>query len=676
MPQPTKFSALNPQEWVGRIEETICKNKQRITTLIKCYAGEERQPQWDDTAQLLDDWDEELMEHLFAPLAHLKSVSETQTLRDAYNQAQPLVTAYITARDQNRQLYGLMVKLRRATRQSLTEAQQKQLDNHLLSCRLRGVNLPPAQGREYNKMLQRLTHLCTKFSENVLDATQAWRKLIKNEAALAGVPAAARQQLSRNAEVAGKEGYLLSLQLPMYLPIIRYADDEALRREVYIAYTTRASDQGPQRGRYDNGPLMPRILALRHKLATMLGYKTSAEMLMVRNMVRAAGEIGDFLQDLAHKALPYAREEVAELTSLVKEHKADFQPWDIDYYSEKLRKRKHDFSAEELRDYFVADRVFAGMFELAEKLFGVHFQRIDEFDAWHKDVTLFAVCRGEEGLGYLYCDLYARVHKCSGAWMDENRQRRRLTDGSLQLPVAYLVCNFSAPLKGQPALLLHDEVLVLFHEFGHCLHHLLTRVECRGVAGIYGVPHDMIELPSQLMENWCWDEKFIAQISSHYRTGAPLTRLHNLLAARNFQSGLRTLRQLGFALFDMNLHTNPRAGDFEKNPALVQRTYAELQRQWNLLPQAEFNRFPTTFSHIFAGGYAAGYYAYMWAEVMAADIYGAFEEKGIYDPALAGRLRKNIFERGGLGDAMENFVAVLGRKPQWDAFLRQRGLAV
>ena len=675
MQELTNFHLIKPLELVSRVQEVIALNKKAIDEMLSRYQDDSVPLDWNGTMQLLDDRDEDLWEHLFHPVAHLKSVVETDEIRKAYNQAEPLITAYQTELDQNRQLFDLLTRLRHqepARLNGLNEAQTQQLDNYLHDCRLAGVDLPEGKRKEYREIDQRLAKLCTKFSENLLDATQAWSKFIKDEKALAGVPQGDKEQLYYHSEE--KTGYMLSLQLPCYLAIIRYADRESLRKEIYTAYVTRASGLGPQAGQYDNSALMAEILAKRYRLAELLGYKNSAAMLMTRNMVRDPLEIKEFLLDLAARTKTRAQQEAEALTSFVHKHKEEFHPWDINYYSEKLRKQKHDLSAAELRSYFVVQPVFENMFRLAEELFGVRFVRIRDFDTWHEDVQLFAMKKDDSILGYLYCDLYARNHKRGGAWMDENRQRRRLSDGSLQLPVAYLVCNFRRPLDGEAALLLHEEVVTLFHEFGHCLHHLLTQVECRGVAGINGVAHDMIELPSQLMENWCWEEDFLLEITCHHKTkkALPKSLLSNLLAARNFQSGLMTSRQLEFALFDIRLHS-----EFAKTkitPQLVQQTYDEVRGELNLLPSAAFNRFPNGFSHIFAGGYAAGYYAYKWAEIMADDIYAAFVQKGIYDSELAQRVKRHIFERGGVGKAMDNFVEVLGREPDMAAFLRHKGL--
>jgi len=672
MQKLTNFHLIKPLELVSKVRRTIALNKKTIDEMVTRYQDDSVLLDWDGTMQLLDDRDEDLWEYLFYPVAHLKSVVETDDIRKAYNQAQPLITAYQTELGQNRQLFDLLTRLRHQGQTRLNEAQVQQLDNYLHTCRLAGVDLPEGKRKEYRETAQRLAKLCTKFSENLLDATQAWSKFIKDEKVLVGVPQGDKEQLHYRAEE--KTGYLLSLQLPCYLAIIRYADRESLREEIYTAYVTRASELSSQAGQYDNSALMAEILSKRYRLAELLGYKNSAAMLMARNMVCEPLEIKNFLLDLATRTKPRAQQEAEELTSFVHKHKKEFRPWDIAYYSEKLRKQKHDFSAEELRSYFVVQPVFENMFRLAEKLFGVCFVKVNDFDTWHKDVQLFAMKRDDNILGYLYCDLYARNFKQGGAWMNENRQRRRLSDGSLQLPVAYLVCNFRRPLDGGAALLLHEEVVTLFHEFGHCLHHLLTQVECRGVAGINGVAHDMIELPSQLMENWCWEEDFLLEIACHYKTEKPLPKslLINLLAAKNFQSGLMTSRQIEFALFDIRLHS-----EFAKTkitPQLVQQTYDEVRGKLNFLPAADFNRFPNSFSHIFAGGYAAGYYAYKWAEIMADDIYAAFAQKGIYDNELSQRIKQHIFERGGVGKAMDNFVAVLGRKPDMTAFLRHKGL--
>ena len=690
MTELTNFTALNPKQLDKSVTRLIKLNTKRLESLLKKSKDKKFSINWDNTAQLLDDWDEELFEDLFSVASHLKSVRDNTELRAAFNKSLPKVWAYTTAQNQNRDLYLLMKRLRSTG--DLDEEQQKDLDNYLLTCRLSGIDLPPAKRKKFAELVAEAARLTTKFSENVLDSNDEWKLHIKDDKRLSGLPAAVVAKLRSDAKVIKKSGWLIGLDMPIYHAVMTYADDEQLREEVYRAFAARASATMEDFATYDNRPIIQQILVLRHKTSQMLGYATPADMLMADNMVKSPAKVREFLLDLMNKSLPMARKEAEELISYALKHKKECHPWDVTYYSEKLKQKKFSTDAEKLRAYFPLPRVLEGMFLLAEKLFDVKFEEKTRFNSWHKDVRLFTLTRenkqsknnggggssggaGKEIIGYLYCDLYARAQKNSGAWMNENRQRRRLTNGEIQKPVAYLVCNFRDPAKGE-SLLLHHDVEVLFHELGHCLHHLLTKVSCRGVAGINGVAHDMVELPSQIMENWCWDKKFIKNISAHYETGKPLPSkdLKNLIGAKNFHSALQMVRQLEFSMFDMLVHSKISLAEAQKDANAVQKCYDKLRRKYNPLPQIKDNYFPNAFSHIFAGGYAAGYYAYKWAEIMSADIYAMFEENGIYDKKTSSSLRHNIFERGGVGDALDNFVAVRGRKPESDAFLRHNGI--
>lgn len=664
-----RFSQVSPTGLVAKIDQIMRANRNGLNRLLVRYAKAPQRLNWANSFQLLEDWDERLMENLFMPADHLKSVCETPQLRTAYARALPKITTYQTENCQNKDLYALALDLRGAA--NLTEAQSSALDDYILAARLLGVDLPTKEGRAFRRINDQLTRLTNRFSENLLDATLAWSRPIKDEEALHGLPASIRAQLKRG------DQYVLDLHEPCYRAVIRFAAQAKLRQEIYRVYGTRASELGAHSTRYDNTQVMAQILACRCQKAELLGFPTAAHMLMARNMVTTPATIRAFINDLAKRALPKAQQEARDLKAhALKEGGKPMQPWDTAFYAERLRKEQFNFSAEELRAYFPLRKVLQGMFALAKRLFDVRFKAVKEFDPWHPDVRLFAAWRGSERLGFLYCDLYARAHKRSGAWMNENQRRRRRKDGSVQLPVAYLICNFRPPLNGL-ALLEHAEVLTLFHELGHCLHHLLTRVDCRAVSGIAGVPHDMVELPSQLMENWCWNGAFIKTISAHHRTGAPLpaAKLKGLIAARHFHSALALMRQLEFALFDLCAHTELDTKILQADPHAVLRLHQRISARFNPLPRARFARVPHAFAHIFAGGYAAGYYAYKWAEVMSTDIYAAFERKGLYDAEVARRVRRHIFERGGVGDARQNFKAVLGREPQPDALLKSTGLA-
>ncbi|MBE8182486.1 MAG: M3 family metallopeptidase [Candidatus Portiera sp.] len=676
--QLINFSKFDSAALYPQVRKIIKQNNQRLEKLIKESSAEDFNLSWDNFYAQLEDWNEELFSDLFDVAGHLKSVCDNSKLRNAYNKCLPHISEYLTAFNQNEEIYHLLKKLRK--NKDLDQEQKQCLDNHLRDCRLAGIELPQAQKKKFAKLVAQGSHLAAKFNENVLDSTDKWQELITDKAKLSGIPQAVIDNFKQNAQEEKKKGWLLRLDIPSYLAIMTYADNAQLRERVYCAYSMRASKKHPLYKSYDNSPIISKILAVRNKKAKILGYKNSAEMLMATNMVRQPQKVVKFLKGLTLKVLPTARKEAAELRKYALKHQDDFHPWDLAYFSEKIKQDKLQVDKEKLREYFPLPRVLQGMFTLAEKLFGVSFVEQKSFDTWHKDVRLFKLVRknasGKSAIGFLYCDLYARQHKNGGAWMNESIVRRRLSNGKLRLPAAYLVCNFRKPTKGK-TLLLHDDVLVLFHELGHCLHHLLTRIEQPRIAGINGVPHDMVELPSQLLENWCWDKKFIRIISSHYKTGKPLPpkQLDKILAARNFHSGLAMLRQMEFSLFDILLHSKYGEQDL-KNGQLAQQLHDELRYKNNPLPQMEDACFPNSFAHIFAGGYAAGYYAYKWAEVMSADIYSMFEDNGIYHKPTASLLRRNIFESGGLGDALQKFSSVRGRNPDNKAFLRHNAIAV
>ena len=498
--------------------------------------------------------------------------------------------------------------------------------------------------------------------------------MIDDTERLAGLPESAIALARQNAGREGREGWLFNLEFPSYHPVLTYADDRELRRELYTAYVTRASDEGPHAGRWDNGPVMEKILALRHEAALLLGFDNYAERSLATKMADSPEQVMEFLNDLAGRALPRAREELAELRAFARDRYGveELEAWDVGYYSEKLRQHKYAISQEELKPYFPAPTVIAGMFEVVRRLYGLQIEPLRGIDTWHPDVTFYEI-RDEDGelRGQFYLDLYARPHKRGGAWMDECISRRVTLEG-LQTPVAFLTCNFTPPVGDDPALLTHDEVITLFHEFGHGLHHMLTRVDYAGVAGISGVAWDAVELPSQFMENWCWEREALEIISGHYRSGEPLPEAlyERMVAARNFQAAMQLLRQLEFAIFDFRLH-------LEYDPARGGRIYeilAEVREQVSVLRPPSFNRFPHSFAHIFAGGYAAGYYSYKWAEVLSADAFSAFEEAGIFDRATGLRFLQRILEQGGSRDPMEMFVDFRGREPTIDALLRHTGL--
>ena len=535
--------------------------------------------------------------------------------------------------------------------------------------------LPAAEKTRFKAIMQELSNLNAKFEENLLDATNTWYKQITDVSELAGLPPTALGLMAQTARQRELDGWVVTLEFPSYIPIITYADNSDLRREMYEAYVTRASDAGPHAGQWDNTPVMGRILALRHESARLLGFNNYAEYSIAPKMADSTEQVLTFLSDLAQRSLAMARNELEELRDFAREQHGvnELEAWDVGYYSEELRLHRFALSKEDLKPYFPEARVVAGMFQAVRRLYGLEIREVKEVDVWHPSVRFFEIVDERGDLrGQFYLDLYARPNKRGGAWMDECITRKRGAAG-VQIPVAYLTCNFSPPLGDDPALFTHEEVLTLFHEFGHGLHHMLTKVDYPSVAGIAGVPWDAVELPSQFMENWCWHREALDLIASHYRTGAPLPEelFQKMLAAKNFQSGMQMVRQLEFSLFDFRLH-------LEYDPNKGPRVYEildEVREQVAVMKPPSFNRFPHSFSHIFAGGYAAGYYSYKWAEVLSSDAFAAFEENGIFDRDTGLRFLSTVLEQGGSREPMELFVEFRGREPTIDALLRHSGIA-
>jgi len=602
-------------------------------------------------------------------------VVNSDELREAYNACLPILTDYSTEYGQNEELYQAFQALADGPEYpTLNDAQRKIIDNALRDFRLSGVALPPEQKARYKEIAQELSRLTSQFQDNLLDATNGWSKHIPDEALLAGIPENARAAARERAEREGKTGWIFNLEFPSYFAVVTYADNRELRQEFYTAYSTRASDQGPNAGKWDNGELMEQILALRHEEAQILGFNNFAELSLATKMARSTDEVIRFLEDLSRRSLPVARRDLDDLRGFARQQHGldDLQSWDLGYYSEKLRQAAYALSEEEVKPYFPATKAVPGMFQVVERLYGLQIREVEGVDVWHPDVKFYEIQdRHGEIRGYFYLDLYARPKKRGGAWMDECSTRRQLAD-TVQPPVAFLVCNFTPPTADAPALLRHEEVLTLFHEFGHGLHHMLTRVDHLGVSGIHGVQWDAVELPSQFMENFCWEREALDLISGHWQTGEPLPDLlfKKMLAARNFQSGMQMVRQLEFSLFDFHIHR-------DYDPALGGRVYPILdavrQQTAVFIPPA-FNRFPHSFSHIFAGGYGAGYYSYKWAEVLSSDAYSLFEENGVFDAMTGQAFLEKILERGGSRDAMDLFVDFRGREPEIDALLRHNGI--
>ncbi|GGO77475.1 oligopeptidase A [Marinobacterium nitratireducens] len=668
--QPTElpaFSTIRPEAIEPAIDELLARNRERIEALCRAPGT----PDWASLVAPLEQLNDELS-NAWSPVSHLNSVVNEDKLREAYNACLPKLSQYWTELGQNQHLFEAFGKLGRHE-EGLDDSQRKVVENTLRDFRLSGIALDTAGQQRYAELQQRLSKLTTQFSENVLDATNAWSLLITDEARLSGLPPMARAAAKQAAEARGQDGWLVTLDFPSYFAVITHADDRELRQQVYRAYMTRASELGAD-PKWDNSAIIDEILTLRHELAHLLGFANYAEYSLATKMAESPQQVVDFLEDLAEKSRPEAQREFGELCEYARrEHGMhELQAWDVAYFSEKLKQARYEVSQEELRPYFPLPKVLDGLFQVAGRLFDVEIAEVESFDSWHRDARLFEVSRGGTPLARFYLDPFARERKRGGAWMDTCRIRRRLPDGALQLPVAYLVCNFTPAVGDDPALLTHNEVTTLFHEFGHGLHHMLTQIDYADVSGINGVAWDAVELPSQFLENWCWEPEALALISGHYQTGAvlPEALLEKMLAAKNFQSGMFMVRQLEFALFDFVLHR-----DYVPGETRVQSVLDRVREQVSVVPVPAFNRFQHGFSHIFAGGYAAGYYSYKWAEVLSADAFSRFEEEGIFNPQTGADFRRCILEAGGSREPMELFVAFRGREPSVDALLRHSGIA-
>lgn len=629
---------------------------------------------WDSLVAPLEEVDD-LLAQTWSPVGHLNSVMNSDELRDIYTRCLAKLTEYSTEMGQHQGLYQAYQQFADSDDyRQLNQAQKQAVDNALRDFRLAGVALPEAKKQRYAEIKKRLSQLSTDFSNNVLDATQGWTKLLDNSEALAGMPDIALEQAQQAAKAKEQEGYLLTLNMPSYLAVMMHADDRALREEVYTAFSTRASDQGPQAGQWDNAPLIEEILSLRHELAQLLEFADYSERSLATKMAEEPQQVIDFLQQLAEKSKPQAEQELAELAEFSKTSLGidELQPWDVTYCGEKLRQQQYSISEEALRPYFPVEKVIDGLFAVTGRLFDISFKKDDSVSTWHPDAQYYQVLKDGNTIAGFYFDLFARDNKRGGAWMDDCRVRRVSASGEQQLPIAYLTCNFTPPVGDTPSLLTHNEVTTLFHEFGHGLHHMLTEINVAAVSGINGVAWDAVELPSQFLENWCWEKDVIPLISGHYQTGEPLPNdlLDNLLAAKNFQSAMMMVRQLEFALFDFLLH---RQYD-PQNPEAVQTVLDRVRQQVAVIIPPAFNRFQNGFSHIFAGGYAAGYYSYKWAEVLSADAYSRFEEEGIFSPQAGDSFLSEILQQGGSRPAMDLFKAFRGREPQIDALLRHSGI--
>ncbi|MCW8974175.1 MAG: oligopeptidase A [Sedimenticola sp.] len=662
------FSKIRPEHAEAAIDQLLAESRALTEKLLA-----QKPPfTWENLVEPLEIM-EDRINRAWSPVSHMNSVVNSDERREAYNACLPKLSDYGTEMGQNAALYAAY-KAVAETDTTLDAAQRKMLENALRDFHLSGVDLPDDKKKRFKEISQSLSSLTSKYSENVLDATNAWSKLITDEAELAGLPESALGLAAQIAEQREQSGWMLTLDFPSYMPVMTYADNRELRREMYEAYSTRASDQGPDAGKWDNSEIMEQILQLRHEQSQILGFANYAERSLARKMAPSTDQVVTFLTDLAEKSRPQALKELEELKAFAQEQFGinELEAWDIGFYAEKLRQHRYAITQEELKPYFPEHQVLSGMFAVVQRLYGIQISQVEEFDSWHPDVRFFEIRDAQGHLqGQFYLDPYARQNKRGGAWMDECVVRM-FTPRCDQIPVAYLVCNFSPPVGNKPALFTHDEVETLFHEFGHGLHHLLTRVDYPGVAGINGVAWDAVELPSQFMENWCWEREALDLFAAHYETGEKLpdTLYQKMMAAKNFQSGMQMVRQLEFSLFDFRMHReyDPKQG------GRIYQILAEVRDQVAVLIPPAFNRFAHGFSHIFAGGYAAGYYSYKWAEVLSADAFSLFEEQGIFDRKTGESFLHNVLEQGGSKDAMELFIAFRGREPQVDALLRHSGI--
>ena len=662
-----RFAEIKPEHVTPAVDALLAQNRALVARLTEDLGA----PTWKDFVQPLDDANERLS-RAWGQVGHLNAVMNSPELREAYNGNLPKLTQYYSELSTDQGLFARFKALRASPAfDELSVEQKKVLNNELRDFRLGGAELPEAERAHYMELSEKLSSLTSRFSDNLLDATNAFAHYAQGPDDVRGIPADVLEAAAEAATKDGEPGWKFTLHAPSYVPVMQYAESRALRETMYRAYVTRASEFG--KPEWDNTPLMAEILKLRRELAALLEFSSYAAYSLEPKMAENPQQVLDFLHQLADKAKPYAERDLEELREFAARELrlADLQAWDVGFVSEKLRVARYAFSEQEVKQYLPEYQVLPGMFKLVAMLYGLSITPA-KAPTWHEDARFYRITdRAGELIGHFYTDLYARPSKRGGAWMDDAITRRR-KGASMQTPVAYLNCNFSPPVAGRPALFTHDEVITLFHEFGHGLHHLPTQVEELGVSGINGVEWDAVELPSQFMENFCWEWDVLRHMTRQVETGEPLTRqlFDKMLAAKNFQSGLQTVRQIEFALFDMLLH---HTFDPTGERSLGQLLDQVRQRVAVIFPP-DFNRFPNSFSHIFAGGYAAGYYSYKWAEVLSADAYSLFEEGGVLNPETGARFRREILGVGGSRPALDSFIAFRGRAPSIDALLRHNGM--
>jgi oligopeptidase A len=658
-----QFLKIRPEHVEPAVRELLSEHRARIEQLATVS-----EPTFASVVEPLEELHHRTS-RTWSPVSHLNAVLNSDALRAGYNACLPLLSAYHTDLAQSEPLFRAYRRVAEQQGAHLAPVQRQLLEHRVRDFRLAGVGLPAERKERFKTAMLELTQLQAKFEENVLDATNNWCWHVTDAAQLRGLNEMLIEQARARAEQRALPGWVLTLDQPTYVAVVTDAESEPLRRAFYEAWTTRASDQGPNAGLWDNSTIMEEILKRRHEAARLLDFNNYAEYALATRMAHSVEEVLRFLHELAGAARAAAQAEFAELEAFAGRKLA---AWDAPFYAERLQRQRFSVSQEELRPYFPLPRVLVGLFEVAARLFGVHIRERVGAPVWHPDARLFDIenVRGE-AVGSFYLDAYARPNKRSGAWMDECVGRKRLSSGAA-LPVAYLVCNFLPPGQERPALLTHDDVLTLFHEFGHGLHHLLTRVDYPSIAGINGVAWDAVELPSQFLENYAWHPEVLQRISGHFQSGQPLPaeQQARLIATRSFHAGLQMMRQLEFSLFDFRMHTEycPERG------GRILEILREVRSEVAVLPVPEWNRFPNSFGHIFAGGYAAGYYSYKWAEVLAADAFAAFEESGVFDRPTAQRFLDAILSRGGSRDALDAFIEFRGRRPDVRALLKQHGI--
>lgn len=664
------FKAIKPEH----IEPGIDKRLEACRDAINTVLAQNGPWSWENLVQPIEIEDENLSRS-WSPVGHLNSVKNSPELRKAYEACLAKLSDYHTEVGQNIKLYAAYESLAQGSDFTKLDGVQKRIIKHTLrDFRLSGVSLEPDKKQRYKEIQQRLSKLTTQFENNIMDATDSWVYHTDDKTMLKGLPEHTLTAAAEKAKQAEKTGWLLGIDFPTYYAVITYADNRELRKIFYTGYMTRASDQGQHSEKWDNSKIMDEILALRHEEAILLGFKNFAELSLATKMAKSPKQVLEFLEDLAKRSKNMAKTELDTLQEFAEAQGLDatLQAWDMAYYSEKLRQAEFGLSEEALRPYFPVTQVLKGLFEVIHRIYGLSVKE-RQVETWHESVQFFDIYDTNNQLrGSFYVDLYARPNKRGGAWMDDYLTRHRLQDGYVQSPIAYLTCNFTPPLPGKPACLTHDEVTTLFHEFGHVMHHLMSKVDYLAASGIHGVEWDAVELPSQFMENFCWCEEVLPLISSHIETKEPLPKpmFEQLLKTRSFQAGLFMLRQIEFSLFDFRLHYYYDPA----KPKAVQQVLDEVRSEVAVIVPPKFNRFQHGFSHIFAGGYAAGYYSYKWAEVLSADAFSKFEEDGILNRKVGEAFLHSILEKGSSKDAMDLFVDFRGREPKIDALLRHNGI--